>query len=89
MPSSNDMKAPAISGMWFVKLRETGAQALAEIDHPVAGFISEYRQVEKLLRDLDGYSAAPPPEAVGSPVVSPIHLARSYTKYCMSFSQDL
>ena len=30
-------------------------QTLAEIDHPVARIIVEYRQIEKLLQNLDSY----------------------------------
>ena len=30
-------------------------QTLAEIDHPVARIVAEYRQIEKLLQNLDSY----------------------------------
>lgn len=42
------------NGVWS-SLVEVYVQTLAEIDHPVARMVAEYRQIEKLLQNLDSY----------------------------------
>ena len=40
----------SVACFWF-----PGLQALAELEHPIARHIIEYRQIKKLLADLDSY----------------------------------